>query len=76
MIISVWCVFSKLLRPELVNTLLKPDAILSPSDVRAVGCFVITTVPLVVGEADDHHHRYSSDAAGVNSASPSNHLVT
>ena len=29
-----------------------------------------------VGEADNHHHRYSFDAAGVNSVSPPNHLVT
>jgi hypothetical protein len=59
-----------------VNTLWKSDAILSPSDVRAIGCFVITAVPLVVGEADGHHHCYSSNAAGVNSVSPPNHLVT
>jgi hypothetical protein len=76
-IISVWCVFSNLLRPaELVNTLWKSDAILSPSNVRAVGCFVITAVPLAFGEAEGHHHCYSSDAAGVNSASPPNRIVT
>jgi hypothetical protein len=45
-------------------------------EVRAVGCFVITAVPLAFGEADGHHHRYSSDAAGVNSASLPNRLVT
>jgi hypothetical protein len=55
--------------------LCKPDVILSPSDVRVVGCFVIITVPLAFGEADSHHRRYSFDAEGVNSASPLNYLV-
>jgi hypothetical protein len=48
----------------------------SPSDVRFASCFVITAVSLTFGEADGHHDRYSSDAAGVNNASPLNDLVT
>jgi hypothetical protein len=48
----------------------------SPSDVRAIDCFVITAVSLTFGEVDGRHDRYSSDVAGVNSASPPNDLVT
>jgi hypothetical protein len=77
MIISVWSVFNKLLRHNWISKyIIKTDAILSPSDVRVVGCFVITAVPLAVGEANDHHHRYSSNMVGVNSVSPQNRLIT
>ena len=52
---------------------MKPDEILSPSDVSAVHCFVITTAG---GGANVQHCRYTYDAAGIKSISPPNPLVT
>ena len=57
---------------ELV-TIVKPDEILSLSDVSAIHCFVITTVG---GGANVQHRRYTYDAAGIKSISPLNPLVT
>ena len=56
---------------ELVN-IVKPDEILSPSDLSVIHCFVIT----VGGGANVQHHRCTYDAAGIRSVSPSNCLVT
>ena len=57
---------------ELV-TIVKPDEILSLSDVSAIHCFVITTVG---GGANVQHRRYAYDVAGIKSISPPNRLVT
>ena len=57
---------------ELV-TIVKLDEILSPSDVSAVHCFLITTAG---GGANIQHHRYTYDVAGIKSISPPNPLVT
>jgi hypothetical protein len=43
---------------------------------KVVGCFVITAISLAFGEEDGHHHRYLTNAAGVNSTSPPYHLAT
>jgi hypothetical protein len=51
----------------------KPNEILSPLDVSAVHCFVITTAG---GGANVQQRRYMYDAAGIKSISPPNHLVT
>ena len=48
---------------ELV-TIVKPDEILSPSDVSVVHCFCY------------HHRRYTYDAVGIKSISPPNPLLT
>ena len=57
---------------ELV-TIVKPDEILSLSDLSVVHSFLITTAG---GGANVQHRRYTYDAAGIKSISPSNHLVT
>ena len=57
---------------ELV-TIVKPDEILSPSDVSVVHCFLITTAG---GGANVQHRRYMYDAAGIKSISLPNPLVT
>jgi hypothetical protein len=51
----------------------KSDEILSPSDISAIHCFVIT---IVGGGANVQHRRYMYDAAGIKSISPPNHLLT
>ena len=57
---------------ELVS-IVKPNEILSPSDVSAIHCFLITTAG---GGANVQHHRYTYDAAGIKSISLPNPLVT
>ena len=57
---------------ELV-TIVKLDEILSPSDVSAVHCFLITTAG---GGANAQHRRYMYDAVGIKSISLPNRLVT
>ena len=56
-----------------IVTIMKPDEILSPSDVSIIHCFLITTVG---GGANVQHRRYMYDAAGIKSISPLNPLVT
>jgi hypothetical protein len=51
----------------------KLDEILSPSDVSAIHCFVIT---ITSGGVNVQHHRYMYDAPGIKSISPPNRLVT
>ena len=64
MIISIWCVFNKLLRPSWISKYI----VKTGSNSVTVGC---TGRWLFC-----HHRRYSFDAAGVNSVSPPNRLVT
>ena len=54
-------------------TIVKPDEIMSPSDISAVHCFLITTAG---GGANVQHRRYTYDAAGIKSISLPNRLVT
>ena len=56
-----------------IVTIVKPDEILSPSDVSSIHCFLITTAG---GGANVQHRRYTYDAVGIKSISPSNPLVT
>ena len=77
MIISVWCVFSKFLRPSRFSKYnVKTGCNSVTVGCKGVGCFVITAIPLAFGELDGHHHCFLSDVAGVNSASRPNRLVT
>jgi len=64
MIISIWCVFSKLLRPSWISKYI----VKIRSNSVIVGCMGRWLFC--------HHRRCSSDAAGVNSVSPPNRLVT
>jgi hypothetical protein len=77
MIISIWCVFSKLLRPNWISKYIMKTRSNSVT-VRCTGhwLFCHHCCTLTVGEADGHHRCYSSNVAGVNSVSPPNYLVT
>ena len=67
------CVHETIKGPaELVN-IVKPDEIMSPSDVNVVHCFLIT---IAGGGANVQHRRYTYDATGIKSISPPNPLVT
>ena len=67
------CVHEDIKGPAELVTIVKPNEILSPSDVSAIYCFLITTAG---GGANVQHCRYTYDAAGIKSLSPPNHLVT
>ena len=67
------CVHEAIKGPVEIVTIVKPDEILSPSDVSAIHCFLITTAG---GGANVQHRRYTYDAAGIKSISLPNRLVT
>ena len=54
------CVHEAIKGPAEVVTIVKPGEILSPSDISAVHCFLITTAG---GGANVQHRRYTYDAA-------------
>jgi hypothetical protein len=67
------CVHEAIKGPTESVTIVKPDEILSPSDVSVVHCIVITTAG---GGANVQHRCYTYDVVGIKSISPPNHLVT
>ena len=67
------CIHEAIKGPAKLVTIVKPDEILSPSDVSAIHCFLISTAG---GGANIQHRRYTYDAAGIKSISLSNPLVT
>jgi hypothetical protein len=67
------CVYKTIKGPTELVTIIKPDEILSLSDVSAVHCSLITTAS---GGANVQHSRYTYDAAWIKSISPPNFLVT
>ena len=66
------CVHEAIKGPAELVTIVKPNEILSSSDVSVVHCFLITTTG---GGANVQHRRYTYDAVGIKSISPPNHLV-
>ena len=69
----MFCVHEAIKGPAELVTIVKPNEILSPSDISAIHYFLITTVG---GGANIQHRRYTYDAARIKSISPLNRLVT
>jgi hypothetical protein len=67
-----FCVHEAIKGPAELITIVKPDEILSSSDVSVVHYFLIITAG---GGANVQHRLYTHDAVGIKSISPSNHLL-
>ena len=67
------CVHEAIKGPAKLVTIVKPDEILSLSDVSVVHCFLVTTAS---GGANVQHHHYTYDEVGIKNISPPNRLVS
>jgi len=74
MIIYVWCVFIKILRPSRIIKYIVWNRMQFYH--YWLFCHHYWCIPLVVGEADIQHRCYLSNVVGIKSVSPPNSLVT